>query len=428
MDQFPAIIQTHLPAGRSLFEKGGVGEPLFSKGTYQIEVQDQKTSYFPFFQMQDTGALTDSFCTCKVSETGQGCPHLSAAYLRIFNGTQEPLHVRFRNSLWNRAFQMASKRHGYSTDCLMREEQIAFCESKTKKKLFSIETKTAAAQLRFEEIVARRIEETEETSLKFSNLSVEDLASWRSGKASHQLRYELSFWSDLAKWLMALEDAKEPYEIIFSGEEASVPHEMSFYFPGLGVWFYISDVNWPWIIPALATVRSPLQVFDSEGDSIERIAYDEKTRSFLITRQTEISRGESDFFGYPIGEDWLYVEKKGFYRRRHDPLIVGDRIGSENVAALLSSSAKTLQNFLTVFPDPIKAQYHLHFDQEGNLHIELYVFEYGDMQKEASSCFPPWAYLSSNDDKKGFYRLYDWMFEQKEACRGFVFSYKSPVP
>jgi superfamily II DNA or RNA helicase len=414
MDQFPTIIQAHIPSGRELFEQGFVSEPLFSKGTYQVEVQERQKSYFPFFQMQDNGALSDCFCTCKVSENGQGCPHLSAAYLRIFNGTEEPLHVRFRNSLWNRAFQMASKRHGYSTDCLKREGQGAFCESQTKKKLFAIDTNTTSSQLRFEEIVAPRIEETEETSLKFSNLSVEDLVSWRSGKASHQLRYELSFWSDLAKWLMALQDAKQPYEITFSGEESSVPHEMTFSFPGLGVWFYISDVNWPWIIPALAAVASPLQVFDPEDDSIQQMRYDEKERSLFITRQKGMVAEESDFTGYPIGEDWIYVEKKGFYRRRPNQLIANDQIGPEKIAGLLGSSIKTLQKFLPIFPDPTKAQYHLHFDDKKNLHIELYVFQPGDMQQEQSSCFFPWVYLQKRDLDKGFYRLYDWMFEEKK--------------
>jgi SNF2 family DNA or RNA helicase len=307
---------------------------------------------------------------------------------------------------------MSSKRHSYETDCLKKEEgkNLYYCESKTKKRLFSLETKSEAAQKRFEEIVAERVEETEETSLKFSNLSADELASWRAGKASHQLQYELSFWSDLAKWLMALEDENEPYEIAFSGIEQEIPHELTLSFPGLGIWFYISDVNWPWIIPALATVQSPLQVFDSEDHTIENIEYDEEAKSLIIRHKGGAGRGESDFAGYPMGEDWLYVEGKGFYRKRYDPLIASGRIGPDQIPIALGSSLKSLQKFLPIHPEPIKARYRLRFDSDGDLHIELFVFEVGDMQEERAACFPPWVYLPG----QGFYRLAEWMFEERE--------------
>ena len=47
---------------------------------------------------------------------------------------------------------------------------------------------------------------------------------------------------------MYLEEEEEPYEITFAG--TPLPNEVTLKFPGLGIWFYISDVNLPWIIPA----------------------------------------------------------------------------------------------------------------------------------------------------------------------------------
>lgn len=300
MDHQPQFVKEFQDQAQTLLKGNSVGEPNFSKGTYQIEVQEKgKKKAYPFIQMKDDGEVTDSFCTCKVSEAGRGCPHLAAAYLRIFNGKEEPLHVRYRKSLWNRLFQMGAKRHGYETDCLQLEKPgVYFCESKTKKRLFAIEAKSAAAKKRLEEIVAKRVVETEETSLKFSNLSAEEIAQYKAGQASHPLRFELSFWSDLAKWLMFLEE--EPYEISFIG--APLPHEIILKFPQLGLWFYISDVNWPWIIPALTTVESPLKVFDAEDEAVEGIEYDEKTRSLKIRHKGKIPVGKSDFVGVPIGE------------------------------------------------------------------------------------------------------------------------------
>lgn len=409
MDRQPGFVREYEAAAVALLKGKAVGEPVFSKGTYQVEVQEKgKKKAFPFIQMKDDGEVTDSFCTCKVSESGGGCPHLAAAYLRIFNGTNEPLHIRYRKSLWNRLFQMGAKRHGYETDCLKQEQPGVYaCESKTKKRLFLIEAKGAEAKKRLEGIVAERVVETEETSLKFSNLSAEEIAQFRAGKAGHALRFELSFWSDMAKWLMYLEDEKEPYEIVFDG--APLPHEITLKFPQLGVWFYISDVNWPWIIPSLSTVHSPLKVFEAEDETLLGIDYDEESRSLKIRHRGKIPSGESDYTGVPIG-DWFYVEGKGFYRRRYDPLFQSETISPDQMAAALSQSEKTLQKFLPIFPEPRKARYRLQFDREGKLHIALFVLEPGDLEGEKAALFLPWVYLPG----KGFYLLEEWMFEEKE--------------
>lgn len=404
----PEYVLEYRGIAQELFSTHAVGEPVFSRGTYQFEVAEKgKKKAFPFIQMNDEGGVTDSFCSCKVSETGRGCPHLAAAYLQIFNGHEEPLHVRFRKSLWSRLFQMASKRHGYETDCLKQEKEgCYFCESKTKKPLFSIESTNAKTKKRLETLVSQRPVETEETSIKFSNLPAEELAAFRAGNASHSLRFELSFWADLAKWLMHLDEVKEPYEIYFEG--APLPQEVKLHFPGLGIWFYISEVNWPWIIPALSTVKAPLKVYDGEDESIEKVEYDEKEQKLKIYHQGALKK-ESDFTGTPIGE-WLYVEGKGFYRRRYDPILAENEVPKEKISYVLSHSGKVLERFLSMHFEKRACQYTLHFDLEGNLHIELYVLELGDMKSEGATCFVPWAYVPG----KGFFLLEEWIFEGKE--------------
>lgn len=406
--QQPEFVDKYRKAANKLIEADAVSEPTFSRGTYQFEVREKgKKKEFPFIQIQDDGTLTDSFCSCTVSEAGQGCPHLAAGYLRIFNGYLEPLHVRYRKSLWNRLFQMASKRHGYNTNCLKKnKEKLYTCESKTKKTLFSIEIKTAAAKKKFESIVSERPLETEETSIKFSNLPAEEITQYRAGKASHSLRYELSFWSDLAKWLMYLQDQKEPYEISF--DEGPLPQGITIQFPGLDVWFYISEVNWPWIIPSLATVKSPLKVFDGENETIERIEYDEENRCLKIHHKGKPAV-KSDIAGVVVG-DWLYVAGQGFYQRRSDPILSEHLIPVEKMASVLSQSTHILKQFLPIFSETKHCQYQLRFDEAGNLHIELYVLQPGDMHSEKASCFVPWAYVP----EKGFYLLDEWLFEGKE--------------
>jgi len=411
MEKMPELIEHHLAHGRKLFDNGFTLDPLFSRGTYQVEVKDNGVSYFPFLQMQDDGLLTDSFCTCKVSEAGQGCPHLSAAYLSIFNGASEPLHIRFELSLWNQLFALSSKKIGTQISALKEEDGSIVCRSKTKKKLFSISFKTTEARQKFQEIATEKPAETEETSLKFSNLSSEEIAEWKKGNANDELCYELSFWSDLAKWIMALTEKKSHYTIEFKEIPSQLPREMTVDFETFELWFYIPDASWPSLIAALGSVESPLKVFDVEDELLQNAVYDEEKRSLLFTRKTPSTEEKEDIFGQAVGKEWVYIPHKGFYRKNPEKLFSEGEIRKGRIADVLTAGHETLKKFLNIDPQRTAPKYHLEFDTDGNLHIELYVFSYGDLTHPLSECFFPWVYLA---ERKAFCKLETWMFEEKE--------------
>lgn len=409
--KIPKFLYLFQKEGENLYLKQALLEPHFSRGTYQFEVietiENKKKKSFPFIQISDAGEVIDCFCSCQTSEEGNGCPHLAASYLQIFNGFQEPLHVRFRKSLWNRLFQVKSRRCGYDAGSIKkREDGVYYCESKTKKLLFLIETRQPKAKKRLEKIVIGKPLETEETSIKFSNLPIEEIEAFRKKKASHQLLYELSFWSDLAKWFMHLQEKKEPYEIIFSDE--TVPQCITVRFLELEAKFYIAQAIWPWIIPSLSTVHSPLKVFDEGDDGLESVVYDEKAKSLLLKHKVN---GKKVFIeqGIALGE-WLFVRNEGFYRKRRDPFLEAEVIPEEKIAEALSRFSQLFSSFLPIFPEEKSAQYFLHFDEEANLHIELFVFEPKDLFSERAGCFVPWVYLPD----QGFFLLKDWLFEGKE--------------
>ncbi len=398
MENQPKFVIDNLKAAKALVKADAVKEPVFSRGTYQVEVQEKKKKFFPFLQIKDNGEVFDSFCSCENPE----CVHLAAAYLRIFNDFDEPLHVRYRKSLWNRLFQMVSKRHGYESDCLIKDKPGHYhTESKMKKVLFWINAKTAQAKKRLEAIIGPKEKETEETSLKFSNWSAEEIALFRSGHPSHALLFELSFWSDFAKWLMFLQDSGESYKIEYEGKK--IPTAVTIKFDELGVWFYISEVSWPWLIPALGTVKSPLKVFEQES-GIEKVTYDPKQKCLLISH-TAKTGAVSDFEGEEVG-DWIFVEKKGFFRKRGSPLFESEKIPEEKISEALTKGSHELSQFLPIHLEPLKGRYQLHFDSQGNFHIELYLFEVGDMRLQNSAVFTPWVYL----ENKGFYQIQDWLF------------------
>jgi superfamily II DNA or RNA helicase len=380
-------------------EKLKVKEPLFSRSTYQYEVQEGKKTYFPFLQFGDDAILADSFCTCKISEGLQGCPHLAAAYMAIFQGQEEPLHKRFATSLWNVLCDMASERNGYGTDCLKEKAGRYVCESEVGKPLFSVVAKTEGAKKRLKAMVTKRVVETEETSIKFSNLSTEEIAQYKMGRGSHLLRYELSFWSDLAKWLMFLSDGA--YEVSFEGKE--LPNAVKIEFPELTIWFYVAEVHLPSIIPSLATIRSPLKVFDGNEEHFEKVSYDAHARVLHIQRAGAAMDDAVE--GIPVGE-WTFVPGKGFYRRASGGVTHSGIIEAGQIAEVLLHSERLLSKYLPIYPAP--ARYRLWLDEKATFHIELYVETPGDLNQAEAALFPPYAYVPG----KGFFHLKDLLFEK----------------
>jgi superfamily II DNA or RNA helicase len=410
--------EADLREGQALIDQGRAPQLLFSEGTYQIEVIDPQgeESFWPFLQIDDRGAVLDKFCTCPKAEKRGSCEHLAAAYLKVFNGNNEPLHVRFRDSLWNQLCQIASIRHGYDTTALKESSPNSYrAFSVTGKRLFQLRSLTAAGQARFQELIVNRVRETEETSLKFSKLSAQELTLWREGRPSHHLCYELSFWSDLAKWLMLLQEERAAYEIEFIYKEDPLPKWVEIRFSDVEIGFYLALVNWKEIIPTLSSVNSPLFVEEFTDQKIEQMTYDPVARMFLLkflsksTHEREWKHSSEEI----ILGDWIYAPRKGFYAKRIDPYLQEDKIPEDKIAAVLSRHPKIVQKYLVgtqISRDTITPRYHLYINGNKDLHISCYLFEPGDLQKPNSSLFGNWAYI----DNSGFYRLEGLLFEGTE--------------
>jgi hypothetical protein len=459
-----------LKDAKVLLKTKKVGHISFSEGTYQVEVKDvKKKSVWPFLQFDDAGHLLDGFCSCKAAEKKQSCPHLAAAYLKIFNGHSLPIHVRFRTSLWNQLGQIACRRHGSDVKVLKKHETGYQAKSVTGKCLFKIEPLTAEGKQFLEELLFKRVEETEETSLKFSNLSAEELTLWREGRPSQQLLYELSFWSDLAKWWMQLQDEGEKYEIQFSNQSfgfissksKEISDEVSHFsskgtaegaisekkngkdrgkildferiepktqvsteelpkwihvsFSAVTFHYYIAEANWPHLIPSLATVESPLPVHELQEQKIEAIRYDVEKRVFHLDStplSQEVSGSFSELMGVKLKQigDWLFVPGKGFFPARIDPIFKQREIPTEKIGSVLHKHPQIIQKYLLntqLHLDAFKAQYEIAFDLENQLQIRCYAFEKGDLQKPTSAYFGSWVYI----ENKGFYLLENLLFD-----------------
>ena len=406
----PDFVIEHLIAAESLRKANAVKEPIFSRGTYHIEVQEKgKKKQFVFLQVSDDGHVGDCFCSCKESETGNRCLHIAAAFLEVFNDCKEPLHVRFKKSLWNKLFQMEAKRNQEDPKCLVADSEGGVsCFSQVKKELFHIRPISVAAKKRFKEIVSEKEVETEETSIKFSNLTDEELSQYKQGHASYQLKYELSFWSDIAKWLMHLQERNHSYQISFSGDP--VPHLLEVRFDELVVRFYISEVHLTWILPAFSTVKTGFFVENQQSNAFESVFYDETSKQLQFSqKQSPMTQVEFNH-GVEVG-DWIYVKDKGFYKKGGSSAPLLERVDEAQIPAVLQAYHQEINSFIPVHADATCLQYYLFFDENFNLHIQSYLFEKEDLMDMKSAIILPWVYLP----KKGFFKIEDWRFAEKET-------------
>jgi len=394
---------------KKLLEEKGVLSVLFSEGTYQIEVLESKKpkkTLWPFLQVSDTGEVIDAFCTCEAAERKGSCVHLVAAYLSIMNG--EPLHVRFRESLWHEIGLICLERHGDKPEALKKVKGRLEGYSPEGKRVFSLSATKPKAEKKVKELLFDRPVETEETSLKFSNLPSEELALWRDGRPSEKFRFELSFWSDLAKWWFLMQKEGEAYQISFS--EEMPPELLTFSFPGLEVECLL---EWPRIIPSLKGVDSPLPVHTHPMGELENVVFLPEKGSFALEFAEEGGAPLPDV-GEEVGE-WLLVPGKGFFPREVDPLLTQKVINPDQVSHFLERHLKLVQQLLKgvkIHPTPASLQYSLSFDAEHNLQIKAYLFEKGDLAKKGTYYYGKWVYLP----EKGFFPLENQLFESAEVA------------
>lgn len=218
MVSLPDELKSYQHDAEIALNQGAVRDIEFSGSTYQVLVADphSKEEIWVFLQLEGKGGIKDAFCSCTQMQETPGCLHLAIAYLGLFKGYAEPLHLRFSRSFWNALCQLYERRLGGDPKILLQEiPGKMYCQSATGKKIFNLEPLNPPAADFIDLMIHKPAQETEETSLKFSNLSTEELSLWREGKPQSQLRYDLSFWSDLAKWFMKKQEEGHPYAITF---------------------------------------------------------------------------------------------------------------------------------------------------------------------------------------------------------------------
>lgn len=407
----PASLASFVSLAEKAIAQGCIKEIEFSGSTYQVLVEDPKTktNIWVFLQIDDKESIKDSFCTCDESYESSTCIHLAIAFLGVYGNFPTPLHDRFSLSLWNHLCRLYSDRLGRSLNLITKvKEGYYLCRSKEGQTIFSIQAKSHETIFRLEQILEFRPRETEETSLKFSNLPQEELQLWRSGNPSPQLSYELSFWGDLAKWLILKQEKGQAYDITFQYDKNGLPSWITISFPDIIIEFALDAEDLPFIIPSLNTVKSPLSVYEADLGGMTKITYDKKSGCLSIKGIEQDIKNKTS--GY-ILNGWRFIPGDGFYAQKPHILLEKPTICGIALSGFLNKYHKIVSKYiegLEIQSDPFRPSYELFFDSKWNLNISIYLFEPGDLSKGDSRLIGDWAFL----DGKGFYRLEAMRFDE----------------
>lgn len=423
--QLPQPLRKYQSKAADLLKKKKIGDIQFSGSTYQIQVIDDQhdEDCWVFLQVGDHYEIRDSFCSCESDDKGPHCLHVAAAYLSIFGEHQLPLHKRFKNSLWNQLCLLYADKMGYSSKELKQLQEGSYeVRSVSDKLVFELKAKTDEMKEVIDGLIHNTNEETEETSIKFSNLSQEELALWKEGRPTLELRYELSFWNDLAHLLFIHQELGKPYNLSFKHPHKELPTWLQIEFQDIEVGFYLSQASFPHIIPALTMVNSPYKVHGFESDGIKEIIYDQEkeTLSIIGTGKTPLNKNNKNRkTSHAVQLDgWDFVPDDGFYAREPSGLNSNAVLqGHEIEEALIHHTEEIKANITGTKINAVATQvsYIIQFDEQNNLHISSYVLQPGDLTKPYSKIYGNWAYVQDN----GFYRLATRPFDEVEVIVPF---------
>ncbi len=418
----PTYLKTYKRAAEQALLQHAVKDLEFSGSTYQVLVEDRQAQqdFWVFIQLDGQGKIKDAFCSCEDNLEKPGCVHLAIAYLSLFKEHSKPLHVRFERSFWNQICRLYEERVGNDPQVLVQSAPGHYTyQSHMGKLLFLVEALTPETIQLLHHILYERAQETEETSLKFSNLSHEEISLWRQGNPHPQLRYDLSYWSDLAKWFMKKQENDQPYKMSFKYSKKKLPNWFQIDFQDLRVGFYISEVNLPLIIPSLKTINSPLAVYHASHKEIARITYDKHEHALQIesakedAKQQRLQRKDlTSEKAIPL-QGWTFIPEKGFYAEESHELLKTPVLHGEEIAHVLTEHTRFIASLIVdcqVYRDPVTLSYKLHFDFDWNLHILAYLFEPGDLTNGDSWLIHNWVYL----DEDGFYPVEGNRFDSVE--------------
>ncbi len=380
----------------------------FSNRTYQVEVQgeEEEETTWVFIQLSKQGGIQDQFCTCLKAERFQSCPHLAAGALFILSEAK-PFHKRYEESLVYRLFFLAARRYGFSQEIFtsMDSDQLIIEEGQPSSS-FSLRLLTSTAKEKLKEIFEKP-KETEENSIKFSNLDSEEMKLYREGAPSFSLQFELSFWSDFSKWIFFRETIETFLKVKLIEDEEGVPKFIELNTEDIELKIYLTKVNWQEVLDPL---KAYFAVHDFITFDLEKISFDSTRACFVLHKKPALIQ---NFMGLIELEGCSYLPGQGFFPKQDDPLFLSDEIPHDEVLFFIKKYRALLDKYFDDLPfikEKKKASYALFFDQDNFFHIELYLDHPFDLNEKNNPVFLPYLYRKG----VGFIKLTDLLFDSSK--------------
>lgn len=370
----------------SLFNSNcSLGDILFSGPVYQIEVIDPEleSPAWVFLKVGEKGKVDDLFCSCEAVD--RGCIHTHFALESVQDPLHRFLHERFENSFC-KAFcwmmyekQAKTKLKKTQNGITFKDFQLYWKDPEVKKAIIEILEKPEAS---------------EENSLVLSNLTENEITEYREGRGSETLKFDLSFWGELAKYLFI----KGPLEIELDGDK--LPEICKIRAKGLEVEFALKRENWQQLIPYLTDDnfsnlhKSHIKVYHTLEDLVHSIHFDEKNFSLKL----DLKKQPKVFEGATRIGDWLFKAHVGFYPAEE----IKSEIPSDQLGSFFDQHVREINTFFNeplCHAENVLLEWDLSFDKKWNLKVSPYLFSKGDLEK--ASEFGGWTYFRS----KGFFRI-----------------------
>ncbi len=408
--RIPSFVTKWRSEAKKLLLEGGVKDIEFSSATYQVEVEDphDQCRYWAFMQFAEGERVKDFFCSC---EADSGCLHLAAAFFAITKGNEPPLHIRYAESFWNLYFCALFEETGDTLEVTeKKEEGVYFCKSAPGLSLCS---KTLDGKEMVKKLLHMGRTQTEETSLKFSGLSEEEIEQWRAGRPSPSLRFELSFWSDLAKWLMLLQEGGRLRAVSFMEDERGLPTAVQADFDDITLHLPMDETLLARLIPSFSGLKTHLYVEGQTTLSFKSATFDKEAGFFLVEAEEALRPSDEELKKAIHVGNYLFLYGKGFFLKEKEKKVWKREYQGREVSGLLRKYTALLEPHFSkkMFHfSPVSLSYFLFFDRKWNLHMSAYLFEQGDLQAQNSHFFGDFAYLEG----KGFYPLEHVLFPEDE--------------
>ncbi|MFZ4098708.1 MAG: DEAD/DEAH box helicase [Chlamydiia bacterium] len=388
-----------------------IGEVIFSGGTYQVQVHAGADEYWPLLTYADHGQLQDALCSCD----HPGCEHLKLARALIEGSRGIPLHVRWKESFWRALGWALAQTFGFDAGPFQKEGDKQFFLTHDGEKIATIVARSAGIKKSLKGLLVDRVAENEENSLKFSHRSAEELAEWRAGHPSGDLRFDLSLWADLTRFCFVEQEKQQLKSLTWGEGKEAPPSSLEIEWLSWSWQQVIRPDMWPFMIPALGTVPSDLKQLHSKHDQAE-LLFDADAPSLRIA----LAKGPREELGCAPGmriASWCYRPGVGFERLGRPVLDRLEAESKEGITRVLQQHAEELARYLKDPPihlGGVRPIVELQFLEDWSLQVRVSLHKKGDLDHEGVRLYSPWVYLPEGKDR-GFWKMEGLPFAQLQT-------------